>query len=181
MCDWLRGTDLNSFFRHSCFNDRAYQKVSTSFSVVSSRNPVATALFRCWTSCILWNSQTFTFIAFLLLLGSSSLFNLASNLANHSSILSNLLSPSSFISLIVEFIQLIWALTDCSTVSLVCFITDSILFIISSIFACDIVDILSRRAVTSLGFPSSNPLISLHGSDDFLFHLSVSCSPSRGH
>ena len=86
--------DLNSFFRHSCFNDRG--------------NPVATALFSFWSSCILWNSSAFTFVVFVLLLGSSSLFNLASKPANLSSILPNLFSPSSLISLIVESFPLIW-------------------------------------------------------------------------
>ena len=36
-------------------------EVSTSFFWVSSRNPVAAALLLFWSSCILWNSSTFTF------------------------------------------------------------------------------------------------------------------------
>ena len=43
------------------------------------------------------------FVAFVLLLGSSSLFNLASNTANLLTILPSLFSPSSLILLIVEF------------------------------------------------------------------------------
>ena len=90
----------------------------------------------------------FLFIAVVLLRGSYSLFNLASNAVNHSSILPSLFSPSSLTSLIVEFMPLIWALTDCSTTSLVC-------FIITSLLSSDLLDALSICAVTSLNFTSS--------------------------
>ena len=113
---------------------------------MSSRNPVATALLPFWSSWIL-NSSTFKLIAFVLVLGSSSVFHLA----------------------FVEFIQLIWAVTDCSNVSLVCFIITSIRFMMSSIFASHLLDALSFCGATSLSFTWSIPLISLHEFDDFLF------------
>ena len=126
----------------------------------------------CPSSCILWNLSTFMFIAFVLLLGSSSLSNLASYAANLSSILASLFPPTSLISLIVEFMSLIWTLTDCSTISLVCFIITFLRCIISSILSSDLLDTLSIYTVPSMSFASSIPLISLRA---LMFFFSLVC------
>ena len=83
--------------------------------------------------------------------------------------------PSSFISLIVEFIPLLWALTDCSTV----FIRLLHYYFHVFNFASDLLDGLYISAITSLNFTSSNTHLSLHGSDDFVVTCLSPAIPAR--